>query len=58
MLFKEVRAGGGLKNRLREFLLIFAYVIFMVFRVYLCGIKTYLTVIVVTRGRSQKNCPK
>ena len=58
MLLKEVRAGGGLKNRLREFLLIFVYVIFMVFRVYLCGIKTYLTVIVVKRGRSKKNCPK
>ena len=32
----EARAGCGLKNRLREFSLIFAYVIFMVFRIYLC----------------------
>ena len=34
--FKEARAGCGLKNRLREFSFIFAYVIFMVFRIYLC----------------------
>ena len=32
---KEARAGCGLKKRLREFFFIFAYVIFMVFRVYL-----------------------
>ena len=32
---KESRAGCGLKNRLREFLKIFAYVILMLFRVYL-----------------------
>ena len=31
---KEAQAGFGLKNRLREFFLIFAYVIFMVFRVF------------------------
>jgi len=34
---KEARAGCGLKKRLREFFFIFAYVIFMVFRVYLCA---------------------
>ena len=34
---KEARAGCGLKNRLREFFLISAHVIFMVFRVYLCA---------------------
>ena len=33
---KEARAGCGLKNQLREFFLTFAYVKFMVFRVYLC----------------------
>ena len=36
---KEARAGCGLKKRLREFFFIFVYVIFMVFRVYLCGKK-------------------
>ena len=34
--FKEARAGCSLKNRLREFFKIFPYVIFMIFRVYLC----------------------
>ena len=34
---KEARAGCGLKKRLRDFFFIFAYVIFMVFRVYLCA---------------------
>ena len=48
----------GLKNRLRDF---FFYIctcnaVFMVFRVYLCRGKTYLTVIVVKRGRSQNMC--
>ena len=33
---KEARTGCGLKNRLRKFFLIFAYVIFMVFRLFLC----------------------
>ena len=33
---KEALAGCSLKNRLREFIFIFAYVLFMVFRVYLC----------------------
>ena len=36
-VIKEARAGCRLKNRLREFFLIFAYVIFMVFRIYLCA---------------------
>ena len=36
VMLKEARAGCGLKNRLREFKKIFAYVIFMVFRVFLC----------------------
>ena len=35
-LHKEVRDGCCLKNRLGEFLIFFALVIFMVFRVYLC----------------------
>ena len=34
-LVKEARVGCGLKNRLREFFFIYAYVIFMVFRGYL-----------------------
>ena len=35
-VFKEARAGFVLKNWLRDFFLIFAYVIFMVFRAYQC----------------------
>ena len=37
LYIKEARAGCRLKNRLREFFFIFAYVIFMVFRIYLCA---------------------
>ena len=52
-------AGWRLKNRLRDFFLIFAFVIFMVFRVYLCEknhTSPCLTVFVVKRGRSQNMC--
>ena len=36
----EAQAGCGLRNRLLEFFFNFAYVIFMVFRVFLCAKNT------------------